>query len=120
MSESVKARKETRYYVGRYQIANPKETEEIVHFNEYNHLPQIADNFNYSDGFKQSATASRIAARLNQIEGHIAEDDDSEVRYHYFSYQKNDDVRALDNYTRKVEEKEEETPTETEEEVTEE
>lgn len=119
MTESVKARKETRYYVGRYEIANPKEIEEIVHFNEYNHLPQIADNFNYSDGFVNSRTANQLVARLNLIEQHIAEDSETEVRYHYFSYQKNDDVRALANYTRKVEEKEEETPTETEE-VTEE
>ena len=104
MTESVKARKETRYYVGRYAIANPKETEEVVHLNEYNNLSSVTDNFMYSEGFTQRITATRIANRLNQIEQHIAEDTNAEVKYHYFSYERNNDVRALDNYTRQTEE----------------
>lgn len=103
-------RENTRFYIGRREING--EIEEVYHMNEYNRQFTTEDNFQRTDGFNEARTANILAARFNDAEKLAAEDLGLPVKYHYFTYKKDDQVSTTSNYEVPVEEVKEETPTE--------
>lgn len=98
------ARENTRYYVGRRELN--EQSEEVVHFVDYNRLFMTEESFVRTDGFNEAVTANRVAAFLNNIEDTISKDLGSSKRFHYYTYKKDDQVMTLGNYEAPTEEEE--------------
>ena len=90
------ANESIRFYVGRINVETKQE--QVLHFNEYNNLFTTSEEFSQSNGFKENTTANRCANWLNNIEKEIATDKARNIKYHYFTFRKDDKVTTLANY----------------------
>ena len=90
------ANESIRYYVGRINVDTKQE--QVLHFNEYNNLFTTSEEFSRSNGFKEQATGNKVANWLNLMEKEIATDKSRGIKYHYFTYRKDDKVTTLSNY----------------------
>ena len=90
------ANESIRFYVGRINVDTKQE--QVLHFNEYNNLFTTSEEFSQSNGFKENTTGTRIATWLNNIEKEIATDKARGIKYHYFTFRKDDKVTTLANY----------------------
>ena len=90
------ANESIRFYVGRINVDTKQE--QVMHFNEYNNLFTVSEDFSQSNGFKEQSTVTRVSAWLNNIEKEIATDKTRNIRWHYFTYRKDDKVTTLSNY----------------------
>lgn len=90
------ANESIRYYVGRINVETKQE--QVLHFNEYNNLFTTSEEFSQSNGFKEQATANKASNWLNNIEKEIATDKSRNIKYHYFTFRKDDKVTTLANY----------------------
>lgn len=90
------ANESIRFYVGRINVDTKQE--QVLHFNEYNNLFTTSEEFSQSNGFKELATANKASNWLNLIEKEIATDKSRNIKYHYFTFRKDDKVTTLSNY----------------------
>ena len=90
------ANESIRFYVGRINVETKQE--QVLHFNEYNNLFTTSEEFSQSNGFKEQTTANKLVSWLNSIEKEIATDKSRGIKYHYFTYRKDDKVTTLSNY----------------------
>lgn len=90
------ANESIRFYVGRINVETKQE--QVLHFNEYNNLFTTSEEFSQSNGFKEQATANKASNWLNLMEKEIARDKARNIKWHYFTYRKDDKVTTLANY----------------------
>ena len=90
------ANESIRFYVGRINVETKQE--QVLHFNEYNNLFTTSEEFSQSNGFKELATANKASNWLNLMEKEIATDKSRAIKWHYFTFRKDDKVTTMSNY----------------------